>query len=54
MTTFTPDASRALGGPDWLVDRRIAAAEHLADLTWPSSSEEIAVAYGHDRSSVKG
>ena len=41
MTTFTPDASRALGGPDWLVRRREAAAERLADLTWPTSREEI-------------
>lgn len=41
MTTFTPDASRALGGPDWLVSRRAAAAERLADLTWPTSHEEI-------------
>jgi Fe-S cluster assembly protein SufD len=41
MTTFTPDASRALGGPDWLVQRRAAAAERLADLTWPTSTEEI-------------
>ncbi|MBM3658818.1 MAG: Fe-S cluster assembly protein SufD [Actinobacteria bacterium] len=41
MTTFTPDASRALDGPDWLVRRRTAAAERLADLTWPTSREEI-------------
>jgi Fe-S cluster assembly protein SufD len=41
MTTFTPDASRALGGPDWLAARRATAAEHLADLEWPSSTEEI-------------
>ena len=37
MTTFTPDASRALGGPDWLVaasGRRGGAPRrpHLADL----------------------
>jgi arginyl-tRNA synthetase len=41
MTTFTPDAARALGGPQWLVDRRLAAAESLADLTWPTAGEEI-------------
>ena len=41
MTAFTTDASRALGGPQWLADRRAAAAEQLADLTWPSSTEEI-------------
>ncbi|MFA5882767.1 MAG: Fe-S cluster assembly protein SufD [Acidimicrobiia bacterium] len=41
MNTFTTDASRALGGPEWLADRRAAAAEQLAGLTWPSSTEEI-------------
>ena len=41
MTTFTPDAARALGGPQWLVDRRMAAAEQLAGIIWPTSSEEI-------------
>lgn len=40
-TTFTPDASRALAGPDWLATRRAAAAEQLAGLTWPASTEEI-------------
>ena len=29
MTAFTPEAARALGGPDWLVERRLAAAEQL-------------------------
>src|SRR6202022_4516668 len=38
---FTPDTARALGGHDWLVARRVAAAERLADVTWPSASEEI-------------
>lgn len=41
MTTFTPDASRALGGPDWLAARRAVAVEQLADLAWPTSTEEI-------------
>jgi Fe-S cluster assembly protein SufD len=40
-TTFTPDASRALAGPDWLVARRLAAAERLADVQWPTAAEEI-------------
>ncbi|HEY3723508.1 MAG TPA: Fe-S cluster assembly protein SufD [Acidimicrobiia bacterium] len=40
-TRFTPDAAAALGGPDWLVDRRRRAATQLTDLTWPSASEEI-------------
>src|SRR6185295_2766433 len=35
------DAARALGGSDWLVQRRLAAAEQLAGLTWPTPSEEI-------------
>jgi Fe-S cluster assembly protein SufD len=38
---FTADAARALGGPEWLVRRRSAAAERLAELTWPTPSEEI-------------
>ena len=41
MTAFTPDAARALGGPQWLVSRRVAAAERLAEITWPAPSEEI-------------
>jgi Fe-S cluster assembly protein SufD len=38
---FTVDAARALGGPDWLVARRVAAAEQLDGLTWPQPTEEI-------------
>ncbi len=38
---FTPDASRALGGPDWLLERRLAAAAQLDGLVWPSAHEEI-------------
>jgi Fe-S cluster assembly protein SufD len=41
VTAFTPDASRALGGPEWLVARRLAALEQLDLDTPPSSSEEI-------------
>ena len=40
-TRFTPAASLALGGPDWLVERRRRAAEQLADVAWPTASEEI-------------
>jgi len=40
-TSFTPDASRAIPGPDWLAERRSAAAEQLADLAWPTTEEEI-------------
>lgn len=38
---FTADASRALGGPDWLVQRRLDAHERLADVAWPTPAEEI-------------
>jgi Fe-S cluster assembly protein SufD len=44
MTTlehFTPDAARSLPGPDWLAERRAAAAERLPDVEWPTASEEI-------------
>jgi Fe-S cluster assembly protein SufD len=41
MTAFTPEASRALGGPDWLVERRVGAAEQLDGLTWPTPAEEV-------------
>jgi Fe-S cluster assembly protein SufD len=41
VATFTADAARALGGPEWLVRRRLAAAERLAEVTWPTPSEEI-------------
>jgi Fe-S cluster assembly protein SufD len=38
---FSPDAARELPGPDWLVDRRVAAAERLATVEWPTAAEEI-------------
>ena len=38
---FTVDAARALGGPDWLVARRTAAAERLGSVSWPTPDEEI-------------
>ena len=40
-TNFTPDAARALGGPDWLAARRVAAVEQLDGVTWPTATEEI-------------
>ncbi len=40
-TRFTPEASLAIGGPDWLVDRRRRAAEQLGALEWPTAAEEI-------------
>jgi Fe-S cluster assembly protein SufD len=39
--TFTVDAARALGGPDWLIERRVAAAEKLASIEWPTAEQEI-------------
>jgi Fe-S cluster assembly protein SufD len=38
---FTADAARALGGPDWLIERRLGAVDHLQGLAWPSPTEEI-------------
>ncbi len=38
---FTLDAAQALPGPEWLAARRVAAAERLADVAWPTTSEEI-------------
>jgi Fe-S cluster assembly protein SufD len=40
-SAFTPDVSRGLGGPDWLVERRTRAAQQLGDLVLPTDSEEI-------------
>jgi Fe-S cluster assembly protein SufD len=41
MTAFTPEAAHALGGPDWLVERRLAAAEQLDGISWPTPAEEV-------------
>jgi len=38
---FTADAARALGGPEWLARRRELAVQRLADVVWPTPSEEI-------------
>jgi Fe-S cluster assembly protein SufD len=38
---FTADASRALDGPGWLTERRLAAVERLGSLSWPTPAEEI-------------
>lgn len=40
-TTFTPDHAFALGGPDWLRDRRVAAAGEAAGQDLPSVDEEV-------------
>ena len=41
MTTFTPDASAALGGPDWLRARRAAALDRFSATPLPSPEEEL-------------
>ena len=41
MTAFTSDAARALPGPDWLLQRRLAAAERLPGVAWPTVDQEI-------------
>ena len=40
MTAFSPDAARALAGPDWLVERRVAAAETFAGTPTPTETAE--------------
>lgn len=41
LSTFTPDAAAALGGPDWLQARRRAAAEQFAGMSMPVEREEV-------------
>jgi Fe-S cluster assembly protein SufD len=38
---FTADAARNLGGPQWLVERRLRAIEQLDGVMWPTPAEEI-------------
>ena len=40
MGNFTAEAARALGGADWLTERRLAAAEQFASTAMPTPSEE--------------
>lgn len=40
-TAFTIDAATALSGPDWLIDRRRAAAQRFIDSELPSAEEEV-------------
>jgi Fe-S cluster assembly protein SufD len=40
MDNFTAEKTRALGGADWLTERRLAAAEQFAATAMPSPSEE--------------
>ncbi len=41
MRTFTTDLARALAGPSWLRDGRVAAAERALAARFPSTEEEI-------------
>ncbi len=41
LTTFTADASSALGGPDWLVRRRAEAWQRFAASNIPTEAEEV-------------
>jgi Fe-S cluster assembly protein SufD len=41
MHTFTVDAAASLEGPDWLVTRRVEAAERFAAGKLPSEAEEV-------------
>lgn len=41
LSAFTVDAAAALAGPDWLRDRRTAAAERFASAELPSAEEEV-------------
>ncbi|HEY7136836.1 MAG TPA: Fe-S cluster assembly protein SufD [Acidimicrobiia bacterium] len=38
---FTRDATRSLPGPEWLVERREAAAARLDDVSWPRAGEDL-------------
>ncbi len=40
-TKFTPEVAGSIPGPDWLVRRRLAAAEQVAATTVPSVEEEV-------------
>lgn len=40
-TQFTPDAAGAIPGPEWLVRRRVSAAEQVAASSMPSVEEEV-------------
>jgi Fe-S cluster assembly protein SufD len=40
MGNFTPEAARALPGPRWLTQQRLAAAERFASINLPTPSEE--------------
>jgi Fe-S cluster assembly protein SufD len=41
LNTFTVDAAAALGGPQWLAERRLGAAEALAGLSVPTAESDV-------------
>ncbi|HEY8092784.1 MAG TPA: SufD family Fe-S cluster assembly protein [Acidimicrobiales bacterium] len=41
MPAFTADLARTLGGPSWLVERRLEAVERFSGAAWPTTEEEI-------------
>jgi Fe-S cluster assembly protein SufD len=41
VSTLTPDQAAALAGPDWLRERRVAAAERFGQTDLPSTDEEV-------------
>jgi Fe-S cluster assembly protein SufD len=41
VSVFAPDAARTLGGPDWLRQRREAAAERVSASPLPTTEEEV-------------
>lgn len=41
MSTLTPDQAASLAGPDWLRERRVAAAERFGQTAMPSTDEEV-------------
>ncbi len=41
LSSFTAEAAAALAGPEWLRDRRVAAAERFAAAHLPSPEEEV-------------
>jgi Fe-S cluster assembly protein SufD len=49
LTTFTPDASSALGGPRWMTNRRAGAWERFAAGSLPQEADEVWRYSGIDR-----
>src|SRR5436190_24165064 len=41
MSLFTPEEAAGLPGPEWMRERRVAAAERFVDSGLPTEAEEI-------------